>query len=150
MTTGRQADGTAGRPPPPQLGEVIDRMLDKGVVIQCHAPVSVLDIGLLGVSSRVSVMTAARSDLLAAILGVRQPRRRSKSPGRVRAPGRAQVSGMRPREPRCRLPAEVRPGIACLAWRPAAISGAMTPAERRWSTGAKFVLRPAAQRLLTG
>lgn len=53
MTTSRQASGTASRPRPPQLPEVIDRILGKGVVIETHAPVSVLDIGLLGVSSRV-------------------------------------------------------------------------------------------------
>ena len=108
MTTDRQAGWKADRPCPPQPGEVIGRILDKGVVIQCHAPVSVLDIGLLGVSSRVSVMTVGRWDLLAAILGVERPGR-SKSPGRVRARGRAHGSGRRPGKPRRRLPAEVRP-----------------------------------------
>jgi len=95
MTTDRQTDGKADQPRSPQLGEVIDRILDKGVVIESHNPVSMLDIGLLGIRSRVTVMTVGRWDLLAGILGVEQPRRRAKSPGRVRAHGRAQGSGRR-------------------------------------------------------
>ena len=105
MTTDRQADGKVIRPRPPQLGHVIDRMLDKGVVIESHNPVSMLDIGLLGVSCRVSIMAVGRWDLLAAILGVEQPRRRSKSPGRVRARGRARVSSRRT----CGSQASLRP-----------------------------------------
>ena len=86
MTTSRQASGTADRPRPPPLAEVIDQMLDKGVVIETHNPVSMLDIGLIGVSSRVSIMAIGRWDLLAGILGVEQPRRRrSRTSGRVRA-----------------------------------------------------------------
>lgn len=96
MTTSRQASGTAGRPRPPQLDEVIDIILGKGVVIETHVPVSVLDIGLLGVSSRVSVMAIGRWDLLAGLLGMEQPRRRPRTPGRVRADGRAHVTGKRP------------------------------------------------------
>ena len=85
MTTDRQAGGKADRPRPPRLGDVIDRMLDKGVDIRSHHLVSMLDIGLLGVSSQVSVMTIDRWDLLEDILSVERPRRRSKSPARVRA-----------------------------------------------------------------
>ena len=96
MTTLRQA--ACGKPDPPrpsQLVDVIDRMLDKGMIIGHHAFVTMLDIELLGVSSRVSVMTVGRWDLLAGILGSEQPRRRSKNPARVRAHGRAQGSGRR-------------------------------------------------------
>lgn len=110
MTTDRTAaGGNADRPRPPQLGEVIDTMLGKGVVIESYNPISLLDIGLLGIRSRVSVTAVGRWDQLAAILGVKQPR---KSRTRVRAHGRAQGRGMRPGKPRCRLAAEARPGIA--------------------------------------
>ena len=112
MTTDRQADGKADRPRPPQLADVIDRMLDKGMIIESHNPVSMLDIGLLGVSSRISIRAFGRGDLLAGLLAAEQARRRSKSPARVRAHGHAQGSARRPGKPRRRLTADVRPGIA--------------------------------------
>lgn len=43
MTTDRQAGGKADRPGPPQPGGGIDRMLDKGMVIQSHTLVSMLE-----------------------------------------------------------------------------------------------------------
>src|SRR5262249_36843178 len=107
MTTSGQADGKADQPRPPQLGDVIDRMLDKGVVIESHTPVFMLDIGLLGVSSRVSIMAVSRWDLLVGMLGIEQPRRRSKSLGRLRALGQAQESGRRRGKP-CLRPAAGR------------------------------------------
>ena len=98
MTTDRQAGRKKDRPRPPQLGEVIDQILDKGVVVDTQAPVSVLDIGLLTVSSRVLIMSASGADLLR-LLGVEQPRRRSTSHGRVRTHGRAQQSRRRQGNP---------------------------------------------------
>ena len=109
MATDRQAGGKADLPYPPQLGDVIDRMLDKGMVIESHAPICMLDIGLLGVSSRVSIMAVGRWDLMAGILGMEQPIRRTKSPARTRVRGRTQESGGRPGKSRRRLAPEVRP-----------------------------------------
>ena len=101
MTSDRQAGGKADRPGPPQLGDVIERMLDKGMVVQSHTLVSMLDIGLFGVSSRVFIMTVGRRELLAGLLGTEQHGRRPKSPARVRAHGRARGSG--------RLPGQIMP-----------------------------------------
>jgi hypothetical protein len=89
MITGRQANATADRPRPPQLGEVIDRMLGKGMVIESHNTIAMLDIGLLGITSRVFIMAVGRWDELAGILGVERPRRRSTSPAGPRAGTRA-------------------------------------------------------------
>jgi hypothetical protein len=55
MTNDWEADERADRPRPPQLDDVIDRVLDEGVVIESEVQVSVLDIELLGVSSQVFV-----------------------------------------------------------------------------------------------
>jgi hypothetical protein len=101
MSTDKQAASSrqGDQPPPPELADVIDRVLDRGVVVDGYEPVSLLGIGLLTGNNRWVIRAISQQDIPPDISARRSSRREDQGRGRVRAherrPGSAVVSTFR-------------------------------------------------------
>ena len=109
MKPSRQSPQPPPRPQPPSVIEVLDRVLDKGVVIIASVAVSVVGMRLVDIHARVVVSSidtyVARADVIEAAVAAPPPLRAEPArppalPGPVRAALPAPARPVRPRRRR--------------------------------------------------
>ncbi len=97
------------------LGEVVDRVLDKGIVIDAWAPVSLLGIEIVSIQARVvvvSVETYLKYAQLISSVTVPELEAPKKQPMKIGA-GAATPAGGAPKALRERRPGEYLPSKVC-------------------------------------
>ena len=96
--TEKHAAGSGQGDQPPELADVIDRVLDRGVVVDGHAPVSLLGIGLLTVNYRRVIHAISQQDVPPDGSARRCSRKDDQGPGPdTRARASSRQRGRRPR-----------------------------------------------------
>jgi Gas vesicle protein len=103
MSTEKHAAGSGqGDQPPPELADVIDRVLDRGVVVDGYEPVSLLGIGLLTVNYRRVIRAISQQGVPPDSSARRSSRKEDQGP---RLDTRARASSrQRSRRPRKNIP----------------------------------------------
>jgi len=83
MSTEKRAAGSrqGDQRPPPELADVIDRVLDKGVVVDGYEPVSLLGIGLLTGNNRWVIRAISQQDVPPGIRARRSSKEKDQGPG---------------------------------------------------------------------